>query len=215
MRIAPACACALAVVLSGVAHGLFTDRWHTATAMRDVQPRLDQLPSKIGTWTAKDEPLSADVLDKGAIQAHLSRRYRDSMTGQTVQVLVVAGRPQPISVHTPDICFQGAGFEMVSAPETLGVGDTGAKLWTATFAKRNAPVPESLLVSWCWNGGSGWEAPDHRSARVRYAFRPVLYKLYLVTEPPPTRTPSAGSDVLEAFAAQLLPELDRALADKP
>ena len=213
IRIAPVSACALAVLLSGVAHGLFTDRWTTAQAVRDVQPRLDRLPTAIGTWTGQDDPLNPDVLNKGEIQAHLSRRYRDSRTGQTVQVLVVAGRPGPIAVHTPDICFQGAGFEMAAHPAHLTVNDTGAKLWAATFAKPNAPVPESLLVSWCWNGGSGWEAPDHRSARVRYAFRPVLYKLYLVTEPSPTRTGSDGSDVLEAFATQLLPELDRVLAD--
>jgi hypothetical protein len=213
MRTAPACACVLAVVLSGVAHGLYSDRWQTAPDVRDVQPRLDRLPTTIGTWTAKDDPLSDDVLDRGAIRAYLSRKYRDAASGQTVQVIVVAGRPGPISVHTPDVCFQGAGFEMVSSPETLAVGTTGARLWTATFAKPNAPVPESMLVSWSWNGGNGWEALDHRSARVRYAFRPVLYKLYLLTEPPLTRTGSAGPGVLEAFASQLLPELNRVLAD--
>lgn len=214
MRIAPVCACALAVTLSGVAHGLYTNRWQTAPDPREVQPRLDKLPAALGPWAARDVAVEAEALERGGIRAHLSREYRDAR-GRSVRVLLVAGRPGPISVHTPDICFQGAGFDMTSDPEVIPVGPAGAKFWSATFAKPDAAVPGvGTLVALAWNGGSGWEAPDHRSARVRYALRPVLYKLYLVTEPPASRSQD-GADVFGGFASQLIPELDRVLADSP
>src|SRR5205823_131710 len=89
MRIAPVCACALAVILSGVAHGLYTNRWQTAPDPREVQPRLDRLPAALGPWAARDVAVEAEALERGGIRAHLSREYRDARTGRSVRVLLV------------------------------------------------------------------------------------------------------------------------------
>jgi hypothetical protein len=212
MRTAPALACALALILSGIAHGLFTDRWKTVAEIGDIQPRLDRLPAELGTWTSVDIPMAEEQLDRAAIRAYLSREYRDAHSGEAVRVLVVAGRPGPISVHTPDICFQGAGYTLAADPEPVSFGGAEGQLWSGTFVKQDTAIPHRLRIHWGWHGGSGWEAPDHRTARIRYSLRPVLYKLYLVTEAPLTRNPSQA-EAFDAFASRLLPELDRLLTD--
>jgi hypothetical protein len=213
MNIARALSCLAVVLLAGVAHGLYSHRWAPAAEMGDAQRRLDALPRTIGSWTATDLPMEADVLDRASIRAYLSRDYRDAATGRSVRILVVAGPPGPIAVHTPDVCYQGAGYELSGEPEAVTVGTDKGRLWRGKFDKTQSPVPSALLIAWGWNGGSGWEATDHRATRVRYAFRPVLYKLYLVTDMLPADK-KGQSDPLGEFASQLLPELDRALAAK-
>lgn len=209
--IARALSCLAVVLLAGVAHGLYSHRWEPAAEMGDVQGRLDGLPHAIGPWTGTDQALEADMLDRASIRAYISRDYRDAATGRSVRVLVVAGPPGPIAVHTPDVCYQGAGYELAGEPEAVTVGSDKGRLWRGKFAKTQSPVPAALLIAWGWNGGAGWEAADHRATRVRFAFRPVLYKLYLVTDALPSDKKGQG-DTLGEFASQLLPELDRAVA---
>lgn len=206
--------CLAVVLLAGVAHGLYSHRWEPAAEMGDVQGRLDGLSHAIGSWTGKDFPMDPETLDRASIRAYLSRDYHNTATGRSVRILVVAGPPGPIAVHTPDVCYQGAGYELSGEPEAVAVGTDKGRLWRGKFDKTQSPVPAALLIAWGWNGGDGWEAADHRTTRVRYAFRPVLYKLYLVTDTLPSDKKGQG-DPLGEFAGQLLPELDRALAAKP
>jgi hypothetical protein len=223
-NIARALSCLAVVLLAGVAHGLYSHRWEPAAEMGDVQGRLDSLPHKIGSWKATDSPLEADMLDRASIRAYISRDYHDKNTGRSIRILVVAGPPGPIAVHTPDVCYQGAGYELSGEPEAVTIGADAntnkGRLWRGKFDKTQSPVPSALLIAWGWNGGDGWEAADHRTTRVRYAFRPVLYKLYLVTDSlPADKNPlpadkKGQADPLAEFAGQLLPELDRALAAK-
>ena len=55
-------------------------------------------------------------LEIGQIDGYLSRTYTNQGTGATVSLLIVGGKPGPISVHTPDICFSGAGYELKNTP---------------------------------------------------------------------------------------------------
>lgn len=205
-------ACLLLLVGSGVAHGVFTHRWQAAADFGETQARLNTVPPALGPWVARDVPLSADELDRISVRAHLSREYRNTQTGRAVRMLVVAGPPGPISVHTPDVCFQGTGFEQSTTPEQVAVGDGAGQLWAATFSK-TGPVRTQIRVYWAWNGGSGWEAPEHRRARYKFAFQPILYKIYLVTEA--DRQGATNPRPAEDLAARLLPDISRALAGQP
>ncbi len=205
--------CAIVLAGSGAAHGILTHRWRAAADFTPVQSRLEAVGRQFGAWTATDVRMSADELDRVSIRAHLSREYRNGQTGRVVRLLVVAGPPGPISVHTPDVCFQGTGFEQKTPPEAVAVGGGGARLWGASFAKPG-PVPTQLRVYWGWYGGAGWEAPEHRTARYKFAFRPILYKVYLVADD--DRLGAAGRTApAEEIAALLLPELERAISVQP
>jgi hypothetical protein len=210
MKFLPATICCLAVIGSGVAAGLFTNRWEPAAEFGPVQVGMDAVPSSLGSWTGRSLSVEQDALDLGGIRAHLSREYRDAGSGRAVQLLWVAGKPGPIAVHTPDVCFQGAGFEQTSDPVPVPVGSSGATFWRATFVNKTAAATSRIVVYWGWNGGDGWEAADRRTVRLSYSLLPALHKLYLVTELPHTGKPDG--DLMGDLPDRLLPELDRVIA---
>ncbi len=213
MKFLPATICCLAVIGSGVASGLFTNRWEPAADFGPVQAGMDTLPTARGPWASRTTTVERDALDLGGIRAHLSREYREAGSGRAIQVLWVAGKPGPIAVHTPDVCFQGAGFVLTGDPVPIEVGSSGARFWRATFVNKTVAITTRIAVYWGWNGGDGWEAADHRAARLRYSLLPALHKLYLVTELPHSGTPD--TDVLGDFPDRFLPELDRIIAPPP
>ena len=213
MRYLPACVCCAALVGSGAASGLFTNRWAQPADFGPIQARMDAVPLDLGPWAGRPVPVEQDALELAGIRAHISRDYRDARTGRSVRLLLVAGRPGPIAVHTPDVCFRGAGYEMTDDPRVASAGPAGDQFWGAVFAKTRAAVPARILVLWSWSAGAGWQATDPYAARVRYSLDPVLLKLYLVTEAPSGR---AGVDLLGDFPDRFLRELSHVLpSDTP
>lgn len=193
----------LLVVGSGLAHGWFTHRWRPPARYDHVQTALDDIPDTIGDWRSATNSLDAGELAQAGIRASHSRTYRHARTGKAATVLLVAGAPGPISVHTPDVCFRGLGFEQMSAPELSRAAT--AEFWRMECTRPGAADRSRILVYWAWNGGAGWEAPPHRQARMKYSLKPVLYKLYFVSE-------SGGStEGVAEFAAVFLPEVSRRL----
>jgi hypothetical protein len=207
-RLLPAYVCCAALLASGVASGLFTNRWASPADFGPIQDRMDAVPRALGPWAGRSVLVEQDALDLAGIKAHISRDYRDSRTGRSVRVLLVAGRPGPIAVHTPDVCFRGAGYELTDDPRVLSAGPAGNQFWGAVFAKKQAAVPSRILVLWAWNAGTGWQAAEPYAVRVRYSLDPVLLKLYLVTEATPGK---AGTDLLGDFPDRFLDELTHIL----
>jgi hypothetical protein len=123
----------------------------------------------------------------------------------------VGGLPAKIASHTPDICYQGAGYEL-SPPSAFdrrpGAGGGPAAGFRTALATRGGSHPSALRIFWAWHGPSGWTAPE--DARWQYATEPTLTKLYVVRDTggvavDPDRDPC--SEFLDVF----LPELDRAV----
>src|SRR5262249_40391692 len=108
----------------------------------------------------------------------------DPRSGSSVTVLLVCGRPGPISVHTPDVCYDGAGYEALGEPAdlrlTVGTSGRDAGFRHVLFRKTNSVVPAYLRVFWSWTSAGTWEAPDN--PRLTFASRPALYKLYVIRE---------------------------------
>src|SRR5690348_2531079 len=108
---------ALAVVVaSGVAHGLWTGRWGQPHQLEPAVARLGRVPAAVGDWEGRELPLNRQTLAVAEVAGHVSRRYQNSRTGESVLMLLVCGRPGPISVHTPDVCYEGAGYAARTAP---------------------------------------------------------------------------------------------------
>src|SRR5260370_5182040 len=99
------------VLAAGTIHGALTDRWSASTSVAEAARRLDAVPQTLADWHGEEAPLDTDnlqSLQSAGIKGHLSRRYRNIVTGERISLLIVCGRPGPISVHTPDICYGGA-----------------------------------------------------------------------------------------------------------
>lgn len=214
LRYLPALAMLLLVVVSGLAHGLWTNRWAVSGSLEEALARLDRVPVAIGDWEGTNFELDQRQLEIGQIDGYLARRYRNRQDGREVTVLLVCGLPGPIAVHTPDICYAGAGYTPMAPPVSELVPTDSfpfqepAGFKTAEFRKEGAIFPESLRIYWSWSDGELWEAPDH--PRPRFMTSRILYKIYVINEQPDEDRVQAG-EICKAFIRVFLPEVSMAI----
>src|SRR5262245_197933 len=176
-------AAAAVVLVDGLAHGLWTNRWGTSRAVEEAAERLANVPLVIGDWQGQELELGARVAEQAGYAGHLLRRYVRGHDGATVSVLLACGPQGPLSVHTPDVCYGGAGFalagEAVKYEAAAGLAPP-SEFWKAKFSKQNAIVPLNVRVFWSWRAADAWRAPS--SPRLAFAGEPVLHKLYVTHE---------------------------------
>jgi hypothetical protein len=174
-----------AIAGSGLLHGLQTSRWEPTLALDEAAARLDA----VNWWM---------------------RRY--SKDRQSVTVILMCGRPGRMAVHTPEVCYQGAGYQISGSParQPLYAGGpaAGDALWTARFVKQDADGMKYLRIFWAWTTAGTWQAPDN----PRWTFRgePFLYKLYVVRDSTGQQEAPANDPGLE-FLRQASEEMRAAL----
>jgi hypothetical protein len=197
------------LLITGILHGLWTDRWKTGAEPAAWAARLGDVPRTVGDWDAQGIDLEPKKLQIAEVAGHLARNYVNRRTGESVSVVIVCGRPGPIAVHTPDVCYPGSGHELMAPPVRIAVPAEGQdQFWMARFRKGESTVPTYLRVFWSWNASGPWQASS--GPRLEFARSPALYKLYVVRG---MDTPDAPleSDPAAELLTQLLPELRRAL----
>src|SRR5262249_6236513 len=157
-------------------------------------------------WKGNAVAVDPDTYYRAGAVTYWARRYvkRD----QAVTVILMCGPVGKMAVHTPEVCYQGAGYEM-AAPAAQAVrhgpGGAGDEVFTAGSRKRDAAGGTSLRLSWSGNAAGSWRARDW--PRLTSRGEPFLYKLYVVHEL------GADSDRPEAdpsldLLRRLLPVLD-------
>jgi uncharacterized protein DUF3485 len=205
-RILPPALAVLLIVATGVVHGMRTGRWHTDPALTDSVARLATLPPTLDDWEGEEVSLNGN--DPAGVAGHLCRKYVHRRTGQAVTVFLVCGRPGPVAIHTPDICYSASGFT-VGAPikYSTPASDSGAaEFWTTDMARTTASDRSRMRVFWAWAADrSGWVAAD--APRVQFASRPVLFKMYLLREVVSEGDASLDRDPCVEFMHTLLPAL--------
>jgi hypothetical protein len=199
----------LFLLLMGLLHGLYTDRWQTSQVLAEFVAKLHEIPVEAGGWEGTDIEMDKGQFERGHIVGHISRRYRNH-AGEEVSVLIVCGPSGPVAVHPPDICYRAIGYEPAGPPKptSIDLPDAEATFWVGTFHKGIGPDLERLRIYWGWNSGGTWEAPDN--ARRAYAGKPALYKLYVIERLP------RGADAVKGGAAshflkEFLPHLQTVL----
>ncbi|MCE9551869.1 MAG: EpsI family protein [Planctomycetes bacterium] len=207
-------ACVL-IASVAVVHGMMTQRW-TSSATKDLQllmERYQQVPKVVGDWQADepDTPVSPIEMKGAGAYSHVSRRYHNVKTGQVVQILLLTGYGRTIAVHTPDVCYPGQGFSMLSSPQGLDLttGDTKARVMTTIFSKN---VPGGTIhqrIFWTWNAGQGWQAPD--APRMKFPGYSPLNKLYLIADTTTDSNVTPDKSSLANFADSFLPTLNKIL----
>jgi exosortase len=204
------------LITSGIVHGRWTNRWAVSHDLDEAIARLERVPLTVGEWQGREEPMDPRALNSARLEGGALRRYRNTRTGTVIDLLVVCGRPGPVSVHTPDICYPGAGYEATQtrpASMTLQLGPATApgEFFTADFEKAGSFPREAIRVYWSWNAAGHWTIPAN--PRLAFAGRPFLYKLYLILpETGETEAPTNGAIV--RFCRAVLPELQKVLFPK-
>jgi len=200
------------VLVGGVVHGIRTDRWSIHEVRRRMAERTSQLPHHLGEWIGEDLPVvdrHQRVADADIIVA---RSYHKPLpNGERFHVVLVlfSGRPQPMSVHTPDFCFPGSGYRMdgpaqVYIPEIEGRRQYS--FWFARFFERDGTARR---VYWTWGDGKSWRASD--DPRGEFAHHRALYKLYLVGAMPRI-IQGEEIDEVRVFLNDVFPVMHRRLA---
>jgi hypothetical protein len=196
----------------GVVHGVWTDRWGPSGQLQQAVGALPRVPAAFGDWVGKDESLDADAMTVGGIKGAVYRRYKNPRTGESVAVLVVCGRGGPISVHTPDVCYAGAGYRQLAPEKRREVkpDDGPAGEFAVAKFRKLGVVPAELEIYWAWSrDGATWQAPvNTRAALARY---PALYKMYVVREYVPG-SQAEGLDSCQNFLRRALPDIRQALS---
>jgi hypothetical protein len=200
------------LVGSGLVHGRLTDRWGTSNALAEAIARLDLVPRSVGDWEGRDVAMDRRQIERAEIRGYVSRRYRNVRDGREITILLVCGRPGPISVHTPDVCYKGAGYESSSppVPGAVAAGEHRAEILKSRFSKADALVPDVLDIFWAWNARGVWETPPN--PRIGFAPYQALFKVYVIAGRGGAKaTPSGEAAIDDDFAGPILTAIDRAL----
>ena len=209
-------AAALAVVISaGIVNGVLTGRWTTSTGLRDRVAALDRVPMVVGDWAGHASDLDRRTIEQAGIKGYLLRRYENRRLGAAVTVLLVCGRPGPISVHTPEVCYSGIGYEPESATSKRVIAVAGSprpdEFWVTNLVKPGPAAAEHLRIFYSWGNDGTWHASER--PRLEFGGSEALYKLYVIRATSGVDVPREG-DVGAEFVRQLLPELRKALPAK-
>jgi hypothetical protein len=201
---------ALALLLTtGLLHGFWSERWQPSDALQQAVARLDRVPLEIGDWQGKDVEVDPAAFAQAGARGYWARSYTHRQGG-TVLAILMCGRAGRMAVHTPEVCYRGAGFDLAGAPTQTVVrdetGDEWGAFWSARFT-RQAGATSDLRLYWAWGAGSDWQAPAN--PRWDFRARPFLYKLYASHEWSGPR----DADTTAEFLNQLLPELKKILAN--
>jgi hypothetical protein len=202
---------ALTVAVDGYVHGLWTNRWENSPELEQALARLGRVPLTVGEWRGQELKLKAREVEQAGFAGYLLRRYQRH-DGSAVTVLLACGRAGPLSVHTPETCYLGAGYTLSAQPAGHAPAadqlSRPAAFWKARFSKQERGVPVHTRVFWSWHARGAWQAPD--SPRLTFAGLPAVHKLYLTCEMPGADERHADALCAE-FLGLLLPELEKAL----
>lgn len=200
-----AVAAALIVVSTGLVQGRWTGRWSSRAEVAQIASRVDRIPKRIGRWVGEDREFEPIAMRRAGIERAILRTYKDSTTGDAVTLLLVAGPPGPISVHTPDVCYEGAGYKMVDGVRT----SSAVPAFKFAEFKSTGVIPETLHIYWGWNARGRWKATN--APRVTFALEPALFKAYVVRTARADESAEAGGCV--RFLDEAIPAMGSLLGD--
>ena len=132
----------LALLLAGgVVHGLHAERWTQSSAREEAVGKLPAVPMTVGGWVAEEQPTDDKEYAQAGAQGYWARMYRKD--AKEFLVILMVGRGGRMAVHTPEVCYRGAGFEMTGSPALYAVRTMeGAEL--GSFSSANFVKPATL-----------------------------------------------------------------------
>jgi hypothetical protein len=222
-RYLPAILGVLVIVGLTIPQFIMTDRLHNSNAIAEAQAKLlSRVPKDFGDWRGEDREVTDEVRRTAGTVGAISRVYRNTRTGDQVDLWLIVGHARPVSAHTPNICYAASGF-IQRAPENslhpfAFPGQEEAPFWTNTFVKEDSTGRQLVRVFWSWynpldedaqKGDVHWQAS--KNPRWQFGNTRALYKMYFTSvmrDPKETTEESPCS----RFARDFLPVVDKALA---
>jgi hypothetical protein len=200
---------------------MWTNRW-SPTATSEGKNLLASLDGPIGDWLPGDA-LELDPANIPKNTVCTSRQFLPTKSGKPMVVSITSGGPAAVAIHTPDVCYLGAGYKLKGevTRQTIPLADNSgasATFWVADFVKTTATGSESIRIRWSWSSDGNWQAPDFPRfyfARTNHWWSlndapGILYKIYIV-QPLSDEDDLTREDPYRTFVASLIPLLNRQL----
>jgi Protein of unknown function (DUF3485) len=226
MRYLPIFAGVLLIVGLTIPQIKMTDRFAGTNVSAEQRAHLlEKVPIDVGDWHGQNMDIDPEVRAKAGAIGAVSRMYRNSRTGEQVDLWLIVGHSRDVSFHTPDVCYPGSGFTARASENSLYpmVFDEkqkeGTPFLTNTFFRESDVSGHQLVrVFWAWynpenaenHGNVVWEAPSN--ARWHFGNARSLYKMYftsLMHDP----TETAEQSACVRFARDFLPIVNKALEE--
>jgi len=203
-----------------------TDRYAGSNVSAEQRALLlKKVPIDFGDWHGQDMPIDPQVREKAGAVGAVSRIYRNSRTGEVVDLWLIVGHSRDVSFHTPDVCYPGQGFTARASENSLYpmVFDEkqkeGTPFLTNTFFRESDVTGHTLeRVFWAWynpenpqhEGKVVWEAPSN--ARWHFGNARSLYKMYFRSQMRDTKETAEASACVR-FARDFMPIVNNALEE--
>jgi hypothetical protein len=210
-RLLPVATAFVVLLFSGVVHGVWTDRWADGGDLNEAAAKLENLPLTVGDW--KGHLLPQVSRKGGGLAGAVSCRYVHVRTGKEVTVFLACGRPGPVSIHTPDVCYTASGYKMEAKQQLVlppGSPAAGAAFFTARGKRTRSAEQTRLRIFWSWNAGGKWEVAENPRFTFDRSRTLILYKLYVLREMAAASEPLNEDPCLDLMR-QLLPALQPAV----
>lgn len=216
MKTIPSIVATLLLLVSGYVHGMWTGRWQQSDALATAASALDAVPTEFADWKMEHQSdISPEEKSVAEIAGSIARQYRNQRTGEVVSLLLMVGKPGPISVHPPTACYTGLGYQQVGATRAYACDvemaegqKTRHQFQTAQFASPKKTETVQPHVFWAWSADGIWSCPD--SPRLAFVGKPALFKLYVSYEAHSV-VKSKEKTPAERMLADLLPVLRMSL----
>ncbi len=186
--------------------------WQTREAspeQKEFARRLAKVPFEFGDWQSEPADVNQRELEASAATGSYARVFHNRFDPEKkVEIFIVCGHPQDVTIHTPERCYKASGFkeddEARKFPIDFGkeYGKDVAFFWTNRYkAGSEAEGQQSLRIFWSFSDDGQWVAPNF--ARLTLGRSPAVYKIYAIAplKPGEREQPedSPGKDILHDF----------------
>lgn len=201
------------------------DRRIHQTIEADLQVRvaLDQIPLVLGSqgeWKGVSREMDPEIARNTGADQVVTRRYTNSNTGVTIDVIMLFGPARYMFIHAPTTCYPKAGFSARLGPEGRTLKDLPPKGQSPRFD----PVPFLAViygkgeggfdlrqeVYWTWHYGGHWspqELSNKQTGRTS-----SMVKVHTSRQVLPGEVYDPAGNPSEALLRELIPALEKTLA---
>jgi hypothetical protein len=208
----------LACLLLGISGGVrFWRDWQFAAlaATIDRPPfNLAEIPRTMGDWVSRvdeDGQLDPEVAVLAGSSDYIVRTYLDKKSGDKITALAIYGKSSKVFVHSPDVCYPAAGYELVKEAVDREMSVPGLKgtvhyRWSIFMKKVNGISHyQETYHTFYYNGE--WLA-DPAAQWKSFRYHPSMYRILI------DRPVSGLSDETHRPTEDLLRQLMREISSR-
>ncbi len=217
MKYVPFAVVLVVLAVGTLIEGKYSDRWGRADSekLNQFTERLELVPVKIGEWEGTDETINEEEFKASNCDGCISRTYQNR-EGQRINVYLVSGSARHVTIHTPDWCYVGAGYEMMDDAKAYTIDkvpdlDPQPEFRTTVFQKEDPLRTHRIRIFWSFSDDGKWRGPA--MPKPTFAGRSALYKVYLITDLDQVNDEIERNPTLE-FVRQFFPVLNRVLFEQ-